>query len=47
MGFKVKYSKHPELVICGSFLGYETTNYIKTKVWDVGNHFKGAKKSKK
>ena len=47
MGFKVKYSKHPELVVCGSILGYKQTNFINTKVWGAGYHFKKQKNPKK
>ena len=47
MGFKVKYSKHPELVICGSILGYKVTNYNNTKVWGAGYHYKKQKNPKK
>ena len=38
MGYKVIFSKNPELVVCGSILGSKKYNPKNTKVWGVGFH---------
>lgn len=39
MGYKVYYSENPELIICGSILGFNKKINKNTKVWGVGFHY--------
>jgi hypothetical protein len=36
MGFIVEYSKTPDIIVCGSILGYNATH---SKIWGAGFHF--------
>ena len=39
MGFKVVFSKKPELIVCGSILAFNSRISNNTKVWGVGFHY--------
>ena len=39
MGFKVVFSKKPELIVCGSILAFNSKISNNTKVWGVGFHY--------
>ena len=38
MGFKVEYSKAPDIIVCGSILGIKN-NIYNSKIWGAGFHF--------
>ena len=40
MGYKVQFSNTPDIVICGSILGFNKNISKTTKIWGVGFHFK-------
>ena len=40
MGFKIIFSIKPEIIVCGSILGFNKRLTTKTKIWGVGFHNK-------
>ena len=39
MGYDVQYSNNPDIVICGSILGFNKYLSNNTKIWGIGFHF--------